>query len=177
MEIWKDIPNYTGYQVSNKGNVRTYNKTTYTKKHGVRHWKNRLLKSKSGSYRTGKRVDLWKDGKPHSFLVGRLVAFTFYNVDIANHKLTVNHIDGNRMNNNLENLELVTLKENIIHGFSTGLYKTQKRIKIKDKTTGQAYVCRSYAKGSKLINKNIGYISNCINRGKYENNNFVWEPF
>ena len=30
-EIWKDIPNYEGYQVSNLGRVRTYNKTTYTK--------------------------------------------------------------------------------------------------------------------------------------------------
>lgn len=29
-EIWKDIPNYSGYQVSNLGNVRTFNKITYT---------------------------------------------------------------------------------------------------------------------------------------------------
>ena len=38
-EIWKDIKNYKGYQVSNLGRVRTHNKTTYTKIHGERHWK------------------------------------------------------------------------------------------------------------------------------------------
>lgn len=41
-EIWMDIPNYKGYQVSNFGKVRTYNKITYSKKHGERHWKNRI---------------------------------------------------------------------------------------------------------------------------------------
>ena len=77
-ELWKDIPHYKGYQVSNLGNVRTYNKITYTKKHGLRHWKNRILKYKGETYETGYRVDLWKNGKPHSYLVARLVAFTFY---------------------------------------------------------------------------------------------------
>ena len=43
-EIWKDIKEYNGYQVSNLGRVRTFNKTTFTTKHGVRHWENRILK-------------------------------------------------------------------------------------------------------------------------------------
>ena len=33
-EIWKDIPNYKGYQASSLGRIRTYNKITYTKLHG-----------------------------------------------------------------------------------------------------------------------------------------------
>ena len=74
-EIWRDIPNYTGYQVSNKGRVRTHNKTTFTKIHGVRHWKDRILKFKGETYDTGYRVDLWKEGKPYTKLVARLVAF------------------------------------------------------------------------------------------------------
>ena len=40
-EIWKNIPNYEGYQVSNLGRIRTFNKLTYTKKHGIRKWKNK----------------------------------------------------------------------------------------------------------------------------------------
>ena len=74
-EIWKDIPNYNGYQVSNLGRIRTHNKITFTKKHGLRHWKDRILsfkpftnsnqKSKQGM---GYRVDLWKDGKPKTRL-------------------------------------------------------------------------------------------------------------
>ena len=42
-EIWKDIPNFDGYQVSNCGRVRTYNKITFTNKHNIRHWKIRIL--------------------------------------------------------------------------------------------------------------------------------------
>ena len=102
-EIWKDIPNYSGYQVSNFGRVRTNSKVTHTDKHGDRYWKDRILKFKGKNYKTGYRVDLWKNGKPNSFLVARLVAFTFYNKNIEDRKLTVNHIDGNRLNNNLQN--------------------------------------------------------------------------
>ena len=123
-EIWKDIPNYSGYQVSNLGRVRTYNKTTYTEKHGIRHWKNRILKQKlqqRENKRKDYRVELWNEGKHKTFLVARLVAFTFLNKDINNSKLTINHIDGNSANNNIDNLEIVTLKENIQHAFNNNL--------------------------------------------------------
>lgn len=126
-EIWKNIPNYQGYQVSNLGRIRTHNKITHTEKHGERHWKNRILKFKGQTYNTGYRVDLWKNGKAKTLLVARLVAFTFYNEDINNHTLTVDHIDGNRFNNNINNLELVSLAENIKRGFETGLYSNQKK--------------------------------------------------
>ena len=82
-EIWKDIKGYSGYQVSNLGRVRTHNKTTYTEKHGERHWKNRILKFKpdyNSRYKekqgTGYRVTLWKNGKGKDYLVARLVATT-----------------------------------------------------------------------------------------------------
>ena len=175
MEIWKDIPNYKGYQVSNTGFVRTHNKTSYTNKHGVRHWKDRILKFKGQTYETGYRVDLWKDGKPKSFLVARLVAFTFLNEDINNHQLTVNHIDGNRFNNNLDNLELITLKENIQHEFRTGLFKGQIKVKITDKKTGTIIYPSSLSEGSRLIYKNVGYLSQKLKENIYENDRFSWE--
>ena len=117
--IWKDIPNFEGYQVSDTGLVRTHNKVTCTEYHGIRHWKNRILKFKNAekTKRNQARVDLWKDGKPHSFVVARLVAFTFFEADINDHSLTVNHIDGDWQNNNLQNLELISLAANIKHGF------------------------------------------------------------
>ena len=46
IEIWKDIPRYPGYQAPNLGRIRTHNKTTYTERHGERHWKDRILKFK-----------------------------------------------------------------------------------------------------------------------------------
>ena len=49
MENWKDVPEYEGiYEVSDQGRVRTkLGKTTYTKRHGVRKWKQRYLKNKN----------------------------------------------------------------------------------------------------------------------------------
>lgn len=176
-EIWKDIKNYKGYQVSNLGRVRTHNKTTYTKIHGERHWKDRVLKYKSKSTKTGYRVDLWKDGKNKTFLVARLVAFTFFNEDIENHYLTVNHIDGNRFNNNLSNLELVSLKENIQHAFRTGLMPSNKKIKIDDKVTGTIIYASSLSEGSRLIGHNVGYISQRIKENKWQNDRYKWEWF
>lgn len=108
-------------------------------------------------------------------LVARLVAFTFYGEDINNRKLTVNHIDGNRFNNNLNNLELVSLKENIQHGYRTGLYSSSKKIKITNKITGGIFYPSSLSEGSKFINHTNGYISLQISEGKFENSEYKWE--
>lgn len=165
-EYWKDIPNFNGYQVSNEGKIRTHNKITYCKKHGERHWKDRILKFKNiteTASKTGYRVDLWKDNKPHSFLVARLVAFTFFGEDINNRNLTVNHKDGNRLNNHLDNLELISLADNIRHGFRTGLYSNQKSCKLIDKNKKE-YCFRSLSQASMFLGQNHGYISNRLKR-------------
>lgn len=178
MEVWKDIKGYPGYQVSNKGNVRTLNKTTYTKKHGIRHWKDRLLKQKVNNSKTHTRkdyrVDLWKSGKPKTFLVARLVAFTFYEKDINDKSLTVNHIDKNSLNNNLDNLEIITLKENIQHEFRLGV-SFQKKVKITNKITGTIIYPSSLNEGSEIINQYPGYLSAKIIKNIYENNKYKWE--
>lgn len=184
-EIWKDIPNYEGYQVSNLGRVRTYNKITNTKKHGDRHWGNRILKYKEtnpkkhskhqGKQGTGYRVDLWKDGKPKSFLVARLVAFTFYNQDINDRKLTVDHIDGNRLNNNINNLDLVTLKENIKRSYRNGLHNSHtKQVKIQFKDCGVPIYCYSICEANRVLGKSSRYLQKCIKKGKFENKDAIW---
>lgn len=134
-EIWKDIKGYSGYQVSNLGRVRTHNKITYTKRHGERHWKDRILKFKPPTTKNqrskqgmGYRVDLWKNGKPKSLLVARLVLSTFTETDIDT-KLTVNHKDGDRLNNNINNLEWLTRKDNILYGYQNGQYPFAKKDK------------------------------------------------
>ena len=173
-EVWKDIKDYNGYQVSNLGRVRTFNKITSSKLYKERHWKNRILKFKSKNYRTGYRVDLWKDGKPHSLLVARLVAFTFYNEDINNHKLTVDHVDGNRFNNNLNNLELVSLKENIQRAFRNSLVPAIK-VKIIDKKDNQEKCFYSLSQGNIYMNKDHSYLSNKIKKNIFEDDLFRWE--
>lgn len=176
-EIWKDIPNYDGYQVSNLGRVRTFNKITYTKKHGFRKWKNRILKMKLHKTKKRKtyRVDLWKNGKPKTFLVARLVAFTFLNEDINNKELTVNHKDGNPLNNNIDNLELITLKENIIHGYKTELYHNQIKVKIIDKKSNKEIIFRNLSMGSLFMNYKKSYLSGCKKKDKKENILYKWE--
>lgn len=173
-EIWLDIPNYAGYQVSNLGRVRTHNKTSYTEKHGVRHWKDRILKFKSENYKTGHRVDLWKDGKNKTFLVARLVAYTFYEKDIDDHTTTVNHIDGNRLNNNLKNLEIVTYKENIRHAFATGLMP-YKKIKVIRKSDNQEFIFWGKTQAGLFVNGKTWYIAQKIRRNKFENDLYRWE--
>ena len=173
-EVWKDIPNFEGYQVSNLGRVRTHNKITSSKLYKERHWKDRILKPKSQSDKTGYRVDLWKDGKPHTMLVARLVGFTFYEKDINDHSLTIDHIDCNRFNNKLDNLELVSLKENIQRGFKNGLYPT-KKVKLYNKKENKEIEFRSMAMASKYMNRNHGYIHNKIKKNIYEDDNYKWE--
>lgn len=165
MEVWKDIENYPGYQVSNKGRVRTHNKTSYTKKHGIRHWKNRILHFKSCDKKTGYRVDLWKNGKPKTFLVCRLVATTFLE-DLIDTTMTVNHKDGNRLNNNVENLEWLSREDNIRHAFETDLCTSQKHTVIINTSTGAKAKFRSMAQAGQFFNQHTEYISELVKKNK-----------
>ena len=159
-EVWKDIPEYEGiYQASSYGRIRTSpNKTTFTEMHGIRHWKSRIMKGRGDNIRTGKRVGLWKNGKCKDWLVARLVAITFLGKPTKEAN-TVNHINGNRLDNRIENLEWLSLGDNIRHAFSTGLMP-YKKIKLFNKDC--ELVFRSMALASKHIGRNQGYISNCI---------------
>ena len=173
MEIWKKIKGYEGiYEVSNKGNVRTVaGKTTYTVRHGIRNWKQRLLKFRGKNPKTGNRVSLWKNGNVKDYLVCRLVAYTFYNQDYNNHEYTVNHIDGNRFNNNLENLEIITHKDNNRHAFANNLMPT-KEIFIKDLESNIVYHFSSIALANRYFKKGHDY----LNR-KIKNNNLRFEDY
>ena len=118
-EIWKDIPNYEGsYQVSNTGLVRSVDRVVTDKDGGVRRYKGRVLKP--GSNRGYERVVLYNDNGATNKSVHRLVLETFkphVNMD----DLQVNHIDGNKLNNHLTNLEWVTGRDNISHAYDIGL--------------------------------------------------------
>lgn len=113
MEIWKDIKGYEGkYQVSNYGNVKSLNyRRTKTEK---------VLKP-------------WDAGRGYlqvvftrkKYAIHRLVAETF--ISNPNHYSDVNHIDGNKKNNHVDNLEWCTRKHNIQHAWKLGLSKPYMR--------------------------------------------------
>jgi hypothetical protein len=107
-EIWKDIPGYDrNYQVSNLCNFRfEKNGTLTTVNLG---WMGNP--KKLGKEKCYKKIYLFKNGKRIGCTAHRVLMKIF----VGESDLCVNHIDGNRHNNNLSNLEYVTYRENSIH--------------------------------------------------------------
>ena len=168
-EIWKDIPEYEGlYEASSHGRVRSKEgKVTYSEYHGERVWKSRILKEKNPNNKKGrrdKRIDLWKDGKPKSLLVSRVIATTF--IPNPENKKSVNHIDGDHRNNHVENLEWASYNENSNHAFDNDLMGTNIKIKLIRNSDGKEYKFRSMAKASEFLGRNKGYVSSLIKRSK-----------
>lgn len=121
-EIWKEIKGYEGYySVSNKGRVKSLERVVpHDEGKGERVIKERIITNwVSNGYHN---VSFSVDGKVTKHKVHRLVAAAF----ISNHedKFTVNHIDGDKTNNEVSNLEWATLSENNKHAYDTGLYTT-----------------------------------------------------
>ena len=128
IEEWKDIPGYEGiYEASNMGRIRTAEgKITVNSIGHVRHWKQRVLKTKK-SQNIGRpsgvleeRVELYKNGKPKTFKVARLVAMAW--CDGYEPRLTVNHKDCDPTNNCADNLEWLSNLDNIRHAIAHGVY-------------------------------------------------------
>lgn len=169
LEQWRSIPGYEGiYEASDIGNIRTCEgKVTSSARFAHRVWKQRVLKQKYG-WRKGKknkdaRVSLWRDGRARTWLVARLVALAWCSgyYDGA----TVNHIDGNPLNNKAENLEWVSISENIRKGFEEGLFHCEIAIELVDKK-GNRKQFRLMASASRFLGKSSGYISDMIAKGK-----------
>lgn len=128
-EIWKDIEGYEGlYQVSNLGRVKRL-KGTYMSTE-------RILKPRGNN--TGYlQVHLCKNSKSKFDKVHRLVAQAF--IPNPENKPQVNHIDENKTNNMVSNLEWVTVKENNNHGtrIERAIISNQKKVKAIDIANGE----------------------------------------
>lgn len=170
MIYWLDVVGYEGiYEISNNGLVRTKeSKITYTERHGIRKWKQRVLKQKIGKKDNCHRVSLWKDGKKKTCLVHRLVAEAF--IPNPENKGFVNHLDGNRHNNHVENLEWNTYKENNNHAFDNNLIQTG--IKVKLVKDDLEYSFRSLSKASLFLGFGEKYLSACLIQGRTEVNGY-----
>lgn len=105
-EIWKDINGFEGlYQISNLGRVKSIRNNIILKQ---TYCKSNYLK-----------VKLSKNCKQKTIQVHRLVTETF--IPNPDNKPQVNHIDGNKENNHIDNLEWVTAKENTEHAIKIGI--------------------------------------------------------
>ena len=115
-EIWKAIAECNGeYHISNHGAVKSY-------KFG----KERILKP----YLIGVlgnqyfAIGICTNGKMKNQKIHKLIASAF--IPNPLNKLTVNHKDGNKTNNHIDNLEWLTHKENIQHAWTTGLFESKR---------------------------------------------------
>lgn len=121
-EIWKDIEGYEGlYQISNFGRVKSL-----PKKNGNSYQEERILKPKNNQGYM--QVNLYKNKKCKSIVIHRMVAKAFIKNEY--NKREVNHIDGNKANNRVDNLEWCTPSENQKHAYRIGL-KGRRKEKIK----------------------------------------------
>jgi hypothetical protein len=158
-EIWKSLLNTT-YSVSNLGRVR--NDTT-----------NRIL---TGKRDTGYvRYELRIEGKRKTYLGHRLVYKVFNpSFDLNDRTLIINHIDGDKQNNCLSNLELITQSENIKHSYY--ISKTNSKIKKVgqyDKNMNLIKIYNSANEASRETNIRQGLISSaCLRCGT--SHDFNW---
>lgn len=118
-EIWKDINGYEGlYQASNSGQIKSLKHTIIRSNGWKQSFEERILKS--GLCKNGYRyvVLSTKNKGQQSYPVYSLIIKTF--IENTDNKKDINHIDSNKQNNKLINLEYATRSENMKHAYFTG---------------------------------------------------------
>lgn len=134
-EIWKDVPEYEGiYQASNLGNIKSLNRETImeTKNQHCKFKCKKIIKekilkpklTKDGYY----ELTLRKDGKQKFIRVHRLIAMTF--IPNPNNYPVINHINHNRLDNRVENLEWCTVEYNNRYSSAKKIIQLDKNYKI-----------------------------------------------
>ena len=148
MEQWKVVKGFENYLVSSLGNVKTIN--------------GKLKKVVYDSKNDYGYVELWKNNKGKKFRIHRLVAETFIPNTLG--KEQVNHIDGDKRNNCISNLEWVTPKENIRHAIENDLSSIKygsKNLASKLKEEDVKYIRENAG-----INKSVKELSEIYNVSK-----------
>lgn len=156
-EIWKAIPQFENYYASNVGRIKHKERVLTP-----------FIVRKPHSKRVVYKVRIGTKG----YSVARLVASAFY----GESNLTVNHIDGNTLNNCVWNLEWCSLKDNIKKGYETGLYQSiMKPIKLTIKETNETLCFKGIGECERYLGIHYDYFSKRIKKGQFENKKYKWE--
>lgn len=158
-EIWKDIPEYSGYQISSLGNVRS-------NKYGDWRWLKPALDGAGYSI-----VYLRKDKKSTRFHVHRLVAQVFVNGNGSD----VNHKNGTKTDNRADNLEWCSRSENVKHATRVlGVGKTRK-IAQYDRRGNYIKTWANAYEVQEDLGINHGNINSCVNKHRKTAGGYRWE--
>lgn len=153
-EIWKDIQNYEGlYQISNKGRIKRLSGKCLGKAGTYRSVSESILTNFPNKSRYNYLYVNLNNNGIKQFRVHRLVAIHF--IDNPNNLEQVNHIDGNKSNNTVENLEWCTNQENMDHSKKNNLHKSR---------------FRTNAPNVKLTEEQVKKIKNRLNNKEYGRN-------
>lgn len=177
-EIWEDVTDYEGYyQVSNKGRVKGVERTKMWKGLEIPIQSKILKEGNSKGY---KKVNLSKDGIKETLKIHRLVAQTF--IPNPDNLSDVNHKDGDKANNCVDNLEWITEQGNTLHAYENGLSTQPKGGKKSGARAINQYnldniFIRSWDSIADAVNEGFDYscIIHCC-KGKYKNHKgYVWK--
>jgi hypothetical protein len=158
-EIWKDVHGYEGlYQVSNLGKIKSLN---------YRSTKNKIILKNGLNTRGYSAVSLSKKGNVKSFSIHQLVAIAFLNHTPCGFDLVVNHKNFIKTDNRLENLEIITTRENanLKHIKSSSQYTGVSWNKKNEKWTSQIIVNRK--------RKHLGYFTTEEEASEYYDNALI----
>lgn len=188
-EIWKDIDGFEGrYQVSNFGNIKSVDKYIITRK-AYNQRRNGILRKLQVSKNNYIFISLKKEGKQYNKYIHRLVAQAF--IHNPENKCEINHIDCDKSNNHVSNLEWVTSSENKKHAFinnlmrGTCLYMNKINTLSKEKCSKK--ICQYSLEGEfirgynsiKEASKKMGCtdvaIGNCANGKSKKSMGFLWK--
>ena len=163
MEIWKDVVGYEGYyQVSNFGNIRSVDRVIYSDKLHIgtkRELKGKMLKPYVNSHGY-LALTLTKNGNEKLLRVHRIVAEAF--IKNPNNYDQVNHIDGDKTNNKIENLEWCNNQYNVNHAYKNGLANHYtKSVKQYDLKGNYIKTFESIIKASEAVNGQHTNITKC----------------
>jgi hypothetical protein len=153
-EEWRPIVDFPNYSISNFGRVANS--------------RGKLLAIQFNEYNGYYQVALWRYNKGHARTIHRLVATAF--IDIIPGSNDVNHMDGDKSNNFVGNLEWTTRSENQLHAFRTGLNKT---VRVRCVETNEIF--NSVTECANRLNIGRTTVSNYIHGHKKSANGYTFE--